>query len=620
MGNHIARRTTIAPICFIEKSHYLLIGDKFVQVMTFWGFPQTYIEGLLAPFITSPDYVLDMVTEKSDLDFASLLKREREEYITILKKTKDPTTVEKINLRITVLDYYIAESVKTNSATINVICQLYIKADTKEELKDKVKTIRGIFGTGSQGIALRNISLIQQSLYKKNSAIFIKDGLRKEIDYANGRLMSSESVAGLWPWIFDTLEDRQGTLIGRELTTGGKVIFDQFAYINDPDLSRIMNRPSGNMIVIGRTGMGKTTLMNILIHGHVLNHRKIIWIDPENKNEKLCHFLGGNYISIGFDNNIINIFDLKPISTDSENRETRETMYSNKMAIFNVVEDIKITFKLLFPSISESALSMINEIVIKTYESVGINIEGTFEHLGVGNYPTFTNFTAVLKDEIEKRIKSNKENQYESEIVALKEIEMKMRQITGFNGVEGEYGRYFNGTTTISKKSLDDTGMIAIGTKHLFSVTNQLKNALLRLVFNYAWSLCLGHSEEQTVFVNDEQHMFISEPELANILAIFQRRARKYNTVTLGGTQEVAEYTNPIIITSGKAIFNNATYGLYMGLTKDGVDDLSKLISLSESEKAMLEQFDPYQGMLIVGKKHMPIEVLATPDEIALTK
>ena len=106
--------------------------------------------------------------------------------------------------------------------------------------------------------------------------------------------------------------------------------------------------------------------------------------------------------------------------------------------------------------------------------------------------------------------------------------------------------------------------------------------------------------------------MFISEPELANLLAIFQRRARKYNTVTLGGTQEVAEYTNPIIITSGKAIFNNATYGLYMGLTKDGVDDLSKLISLSESEKAMLEQFDPYQGMLIVGKKHMPIEVLAT--------
>ena len=45
--------------------------------------------------------------------------------------------------------------------------------------------------------------------------------------------MTTASVAGLWPWIFDTLEDPEGTLIGRELTSGGKIIFDQFYYMHD---------------------------------------------------------------------------------------------------------------------------------------------------------------------------------------------------------------------------------------------------------------------------------------------------------------------------------------------------------------------------------------------------
>lgn len=92
----------------------------------------------------------------------------------------------------------------------------------------------------------------------------------------------------------------------------------------------MQGRTSGNMIVVGRTGMGKTVLMNLLVFNHIINHRKIIWIDPENKNYALTRYIGGSYISFGNSDKIINIFDLKPISSDDENMP-KEEMYNTKM-------------------------------------------------------------------------------------------------------------------------------------------------------------------------------------------------------------------------------------------------------------------------------------------------
>lgn len=615
--NKKARRTTVAPVCFIEHTGELIIGDKYIKVMSFWGYPTMFTEGFLAPLIGGQHYYVDMLTEQTDLDYASVLKGERNDIQEKLSKSTDPSEIEELSQRREALDEFIQENVRMKSSTINCICQLYIKANTREELNEYVKEVKNTFGSSAVGISLRCISLLQQGLFRKNTPLFINHGLRKEPDYLNGQPMSSQTVAGLWPWIFDTLDDPQGTLIAREMTSGGKIIFDQFFYRNNPALAKEMNRPNGNMVIIGRSGTGKTTTMNLLIHGHIINHRKIVWLDPENKNETLCRYVHGNYVALGLDGNIINIFDLKPLSTDSDQKESKEIKYSNNAAIMQVIEEIKITFSLLWPNISDDAMAMIGEIVVRTYESVGISTEGTFEHMSVENYPTFTNFTATIKRMIED-MKRSGSKEHERELQALKELEMRMRSITGSNGVEGEYGKYFDGTTTIASDSLESTGMIAIGTKHLFNVTPNLKNALLRMVFNYAWSLCLGHEEMPTVFVNDEQHMFIEEPSLASILAVFQRRARKYNTVTLSGTQEVVEYTNPQILKDGKAIFNNACYQVYMNLTKDAITDLGKLISLSDGEMETLEQLRPWQGIFVCGNKRIPVEFLATERELSL--
>ena len=197
------------------------------------------------------------------------------------------------------------------------------------------------------------------------------------------------------------------------------------------------------------------------------------------------------------------------------------------------------------------------------------------------------------------------------------ELQMRMRQITGYRDIEGEWGRYFNGTTTIKPEEIERSNMISFGTKGLINISPELQNALLRLVFQFAWSVCLGNREE-AVLVVDEEHMFIGVPFLAELLAMIQRRSRKYLTATLTGTQQVNDYCDESIKKHGKAIFDNSTYQVYMNLTKDGINDLSRLITLTEEEKESIERLSPYQGLFVLGNKKIPVQFLATPDELSL--
>lgn len=615
--NFLSRRSTIAPVAFAEHEDYLIKGDKYEKVLTFWEYPTEFVEGYLAPFLLNPNYTMDMRTEQIDLDYASLIKGERNDLQEKLNRSTDPSEQTKLQERIRALDVHIRESIRTSSRTMNTIINLYVRGDTLEECNERARDVKAAYGGQEYQVKLRSIKFLQQGLYKLNSPLFIDDGMRKEPKYLQGQPMTTASVAGLWPWIFDTLEDPEGTLIGRELTSGGKIIFDQFYYKHDPLQAPLDGRMNGNMVIVGTTGSGKSTLMGLIIKNHIMNGRKIVWIDPENKNERLTRRVGGDFISLGRNGHLINIFDLKPCSSDGDSWSRRE-MYDTKQAVANVVEEIKITFKMLFPDITQNELAMLPSLVSKTYDYVGIDpSDGTFERLTVNEFPTFQTFATVIKEEIKKYVQEDKVA-YALEIAALRSLNMKMRHLTCYDGVDGEYAKYFNGTTTINSNMLKDSNVLSFGTKDLFQVDDALKNALLRMIFQYAWSLCLGNEKQECVFAVDEQHMFIQEPKLAEILAVFQRRSRKYYTVTLSSTQEVVEYTNPAILTHGKAIFNNAAYQVFMTLKKNSITELGKLTSLYDYEMMQIERQPAHQAVMVVGNRHIPIEVLATRKDLQL--
>ena len=70
------------------------------------------------------------------------------------------------------------------------------------------------------------------------------------------------------------------------------------------------------------------------------------------------------------------------------------------------------------------------------------------------------------------------------------------------------------------------------------------------------------------------------------------------------------------MIVHGKAIFDNASYYLVMGLRKQAVEDLSKLIDLNDSEKDSIKYYNQGEALFICGNRRMRITVIVTQEEL----
>ena len=158
--------------------------------------------------------------------------------------------------------------------------------------------------------------------------------------------------------------------------------------------------------------------------------------------------------------------------------------------------------------------------------------------------------------------------------------------------------------------------IISFGTKMLFNAPVNLQTALNHIMFKYSWNLCLDNSEESAFFI-DEAHMLILEGKTAEMVAQFYRRARKYHTVMIAGTQQPGDFADERIITHGKAIFNNAVYKITMHLDKDDCADIGKLVRLNYNETDLIQRFAQGDALFVCGNRRIPIHVLATDKELA---
>ena len=72
------------------------------------------------------------------------------------------------------------------------------------------------------------------------------------------------------------------------------------------------------------------------------------------------------------------------------------------------------------------------------------------------------------------------------------------------------------------------------------------------------------------------------------------------------------------MIMHGKAIFDNASYYLVMGLRKQAAEDLSMLIDLNDNEKENIKRYNQGEGLFVCGNRRMQIDVTLTEDELDL--
>ncbi len=217
------------------------------------------------------------------------------------------------------------------------------------------------------------------------------------------------------------------------------------------------------------------------------------------------------------------------------------------------------------------------------------------------DYPTFKDVYATIRG----RLMSMSEHSHEKDI--LEKLEIKIRPIVK------ELKYYFDGHTTISPKS----EFIVFNIRELMNADSNIRNALFFNILKYAWGLTLNKTIN-TILMVDEAHVLLSGNNTlgADFLAQVQRRSRKYNTGTIIITQQPSDFSDPSVITQGKAIFDNASYYLVMGLRKQAVEDLGKLIDLNDNEKESIKRYNQGEALFVCGSRRMRINIIATEQEL----
>ncbi len=567
-----------------------VISDKWCTILTVVSFPKWIGPGFLSNLASATDSKI--VIKHIPLPFSvmsKMLNKQLAELKDQYERERDKTTQEQLRQDYDSLNDFIQMIVTNQSKIFDFQMHLVLTANTKEELEQKkIQATNYLISMELRAIPLR---FEQKKVLKSIIPIFPKQDIEDQI----GTPITSPTIAAMYPFVFDSLKDSgPSCLIGTDFS-GGVILFNQFYY----QLRKEQNRTDANMIILGTTGSGKSTAAKLLIRSYVRNGYKIVAIDPEGELEEMTHTMGGDFIDLGKGGKFGMINPLEVI-IEADDDEIKEGL--GYTVLTRTLQFLKAFMRYYDPDITEDVLTMFSEIAKITYERFGISYGSDFSKLTSNQYPTFSDLYETLKRRLEAY-----GDQITHERDILEKLELKVRTIVN------ELMYYFDGHTTITPRS----NFIVFNIRDLMNAEENIRNALFFNILKYAWSHCLDKSIN-TILYADEAHMLLSQNNTlgADFLAQIQRRARKYNSGTLLVTQQPSDFANQVVLTQGKAIFDNASYYMIMNLKKQGVEDLATLIDLNEQEKDGIKKYNQGEALFVCGNRRMQINIEVTEAEL----
>ena len=585
----VSFKSQIAPKSLEFRPSEIIISDKYCAILTIVSYPKTISEGYLANITQLSG--IKVCIKHIPIAFSVLSKMLNKEIADMKSKYQDEhdrTIQERLRQDYESIEQFISMLTATQARIFDFQMHLLISADSHEELENKKVQVKNYLDAmGMKGLVLR---FEQRKLLESMLPIFEANDIEERI----GTPIPSVTIAAMYPFVFDSIKDPGlSCLLGVDYS-GGVILFNQFLY----QTKKEFNRNNANMIILGTSGSGKSTAAKILLRSNIRNGHKIVAIDPEGELEEMTKLYGGDFIDLGKGGDFGMINPLEVV-LDADEEELKEGM--GYAILTRTLQTLKAFMKYYSPDIEEDVLTLFSEVVQDTYRRYKIDYNTDFSRVRSEDYPTFDDVYATVKG----RLLSMTEHTHERDI--MERLELKIRPLTK------ELRYYFTGKTTIDT----DADFIVFNIRELMNADSNIRNALFFNILKYEWGLTLDR-EINTILMVDEAHMLLADQNTlgAEFLARIQRRSRKYNTGTIIITQQPTDFAAPNVLIHGKAIFDNASYYLIMGLKKQAVDDLSRLIDLNDQERDSIKRYSQGQALFVCGSRRMRINVIATQQEL----
>ena len=582
-------RQQIAPKGLEYRASDFIISDKYSTILTVISYPKFIDPGFLSQLTSLSG--IKIVIKHIPLPFSVISKMINKEIADLkvrYQQENDKTLQERIRLDYESLEQFITMLASTQSKIYDFQMHIMVTADSQDDLVAKKLQVKNYL----EAMEMRAIPLRfeQEKVLKSIIPIYPK----QEIEDRIGTPIPSPTIAAMYPFIFDSIKDPGlSTLLGVDFS-GGVILFNQFLY----KIKKENNRNNANLIILGTSGSGKSTAAKLMIRSHLRNGSKLVMIDPEGELEEMTKKYDGDFIDLGKGGEYGMINPLEVVVDADEEEMAQGLGYT---VLTRTIQTVKAFLKYYDPSITEDVVNMFSEVLQETYKRFGIDFNSDFTRFKSNDFPTVSEVSTPIKG----KLMSMTEKTQERNVMEI--LELKVRPIIN------ELRYYFDGHTTISPT----TNFIVFNIRELMNADTNIRNALFFNILKYAWSLTLDKSVD-TILTVDEAHVLLGSNNSlgAEFLAQIQRRARKYNTGTIIITQQPSDFTDPAVITQGKAIFDNASYYLVMGLKKQAVEDLSKLIDLNENEKDSIKRYSQGEALFVCGNRRMRINIIVTDEEL----
>lgn len=479
------------------------------------------------------------------------------------------------------------------------------KSSTQIELQTHLETLRDLLVSlknNNQQLFNVNTYVVAEDAAKKDVRAMLKqqgfkyselfarqiDGFissnisKRDAMKTSMRGIPTSTLAATFPFISNALQDPNGIYLG---DNEYPVFVDFF--------KRDRERVNSNMMVIGKSGSGKSYATKTLLTNLAADNCKIFILDPENEYKDLTINLGGKFIDVGSSTHgIINPFHVISSLEASEDEEKEEEEFDEygrpieKKKVAKKLDDsfpqhlqfLEQFFRVILEGINADAFEVLNSLIIDMYKEFNIDYKTNLARLKPEDYPTFD----ALYDLILRRIKMAKD---EFSLRNLMTVETYIKKFAS----GGRNSALWNGPTSIETNE----NFVTFNFQSLVAGNNPtITNAQMLLVFRYLNNEIINNKDfnkkyrknRKVIVAVDEAHIFINPkyPIALDFMAQMAKRIRKYGGMQIVITQNISDFVGTEEIRrQSTAVINACQYSLIFSLAPADINDLVQLYEKS---------------------------------------
>lgn len=402
--------------------------------------------------------------------------------------------------------------------------------------------------------------------------------LPEDIRAAGARNMPAQTVAAAFPFTASGLNDGRGIVLGRD-RDGGLVLVDVWQRGGD--------RTNSNWTVLAKPGAGKSFAVKTLLARELAQGTRVIIIDPEREYKHLCEALAGNWIDCaGDDAGRINPLQARAGGDDGTG------------SVRDHLQLLRTFFSLYLRDLTDLERAALESAVTAVYAAAGIGLDTDPAAVSAEQWPTVRDLCVGVEAEAET------------------DPAWRRLAVLLARAGSGTDAALWAGPTTARAGA----NLAVLDVHRLQDADDAVRRAQFFNVLTWAWGEIERNRAERTLLVVDEAWL-LADPQTPQALAFLRdasKRIRKYGGGLVVISQNIVDFLAPEVARYGQALIDNPTYKLLLAQGEKDLEALTKLMTLSDAERTLLETARRGEGLLVAGTQRVQVRIEAAPHEIEL--